>query len=329
MKALVTGASGFIGSTLIKELNTIGWEAHALMRRTSNPAYLKGLQFIKTEGDLHNLESLKAAVAHVDCVFHLAGAVAAPNEAGYFKHNTEGTELLARAVAEVQPKLKRFVYVSSLAAGGPSAYPDKPRTEKDIDAPVSAYGKSKLEAEATLSKFKNLFPVSIIRPPIVYGPKDKGVFIFVQTVARSLMPILSATNGQKLYSSIHAQDLCLGLIAAARTETPSGEVFYLSSNTINSYEEIMTAIAHVLGKRPLRFPVPKTVLRALASILTIASKITGYPFPLNNDKVNELLPDYWTCSNEKAKQVLGFSPRHEFASGIAETIEWYQQQGWI
>src|SRR5205823_1417576 len=113
--ALVTGASGFIGSTLIEELNRRGIGVRALLRRTSSDANLKGLDYTRAEGSLADFESLKKAASGVDYVFHLAGVTSAPNRAAYFEHNAEGTERLARAAAEANPGLKRFVYVSSLA----------------------------------------------------------------------------------------------------------------------------------------------------------------------------------------------------------------------
>src|SRR6478736_7689136 len=103
MRALVTGASGFIGSTLIEELNTLGFETDALLRKSSNLSNLEGLKFRCVEGDLSDEASLRKAVREVDYVFHLAGVTKAPNRNAYFEHNTHGTERLARVVAEERP----------------------------------------------------------------------------------------------------------------------------------------------------------------------------------------------------------------------------------
>src|SRR5690242_9750279 len=123
MKALVTGASGFIGSTLIEELGTLGFEVYALMRKSSSAANLDGMRMTRVEGDLSDEASLRAAIRSVpdlDYVFHLAGATTGPNREFYFEHNANGTRRLAQAVADERPGLQRFVYVSSLAAAGPS-----------------------------------------------------------------------------------------------------------------------------------------------------------------------------------------------------------------
>lgn len=333
MKALVTGASGFIGSTLIEELLADGFRVKALLRRTSSLCNLQDLNFEKVEGDVLDKDSLRNAVQGVDVVFHLAGLVAAPNRAAYFKANTEGTQNLAQAVAESCPGLKRFVHVSSLAAGGPSASL-KERVEEQQDQPVSAYGESKLESERELLKFRETFPISIVRPPLVYGPKDKATFIFIQTVLSNVIPVFRGLGAdrQKYFSSIHSRDLCRGMIQSAGFNSapiPSGEIFYLSSNEKVTYEGLMGTIADLLGRSPYKIPMPRFALVLGAWGLAAVSQVTKKTYPLNVDKLNEIMPDYWICSNEKAKQVLGFNPRYEFKDGIAMTIEWYQKEKWF
>jgi dihydroflavonol-4-reductase len=333
MRALVTGASGFIGSTLIEELGTLGFKVDALMRKTSSPANLEGLDFRRVEGDLADESSLRQAVREVDYVFHLAGVTKARNRAGYFEHNTEGTERLARVVAEERPGLSRFVYVSSLAASGP-AQTIEPLTEKSAEHPVSAYGESKLEGERALLRFKSVYPISIIRPPMVYGPKDKDVFLMIQPVARNLMPLLrgSTESGHKYYSSIHVRDLCRGIVQSAVVKSEkvaSGEVFFLASDQVHTYQDIMNTIAECLERDPLRVRVPKFAVRAAAMALSGMGLLTRRTFALNLDKLNEVLPDYWICSNQKAKDMLGFEPEFDLKSGMSNAIEWYRKQRWL
>lgn len=332
MRALVTGASGFIGSTLIEELPKQGIEAFALMRPSSQPFNLEGLRYRRVEGDLSDTGSLRRAVQGMDVVFHLAGATSAPDRAGYFKHNAEGTRNLAEAIAEANPGLKRLVYVSSLAAGGPAPDLSRPRTEAEPERPVSAYGESKLRGEHEALKFKNTYPVTIIRPPVVYGPKDKGVFVVIQTVARRLMPLIrgATPDGHKHYSLIHSLDLVQGILAAGRKqEIASGEIFYVSGDGTHTYEEFLGAMASALGRRPWRVPVPRFGVRAAAILASGLGAITGRTYPLNLDKLREILPDYWICSNEKAKRELGFAPRFPLAEGMAHAIDWYKARGWL
>ncbi|HAR42005.1 MAG TPA: hypothetical protein DCS07_05140 [Bdellovibrionales bacterium] len=333
MKALITGASGFIGSTLIEKLHQLGFEIRALMRSSSSLKNLNGMHYERFEGHLGDFESLKKAVSGVDYVFHLAGATAAPDRDAYFEANAWGTERLARAVAEVNPGLKRFVLVSSLAAAGPASS-QTPRTEAEAEQPVSFYGESKLQGERELLKYKDQFQLSIVRPPMVYGPRDKGVFVIIQTVARNLMPIIQggSPDGQKYYSAIHSEDLCRGIIQAALMPSdaaPSGEKFYLTASAVHSYREFLATIAECLDRDPFVFRIPRFVISSLAWGLSGIGKMTGKTFPLNLDKLNELRPDYWVCSNEKATRVLNFSPEFDLRSGMTQTIGWYRQEKWL
>lgn len=333
MKALVTGASGFIGSTLIRLLNQEGIEVVALMRKSSSDANLKGLQYTRVEGDVRDYDSLCRAVVGCDYVFHLAGLVAAKDREQYFQFNSLGTENLARACVEHAPGLKRFVFVSSLAAGGPSPSA-VPRTEVDTDAPVSAYGESKLDAEKRLLRFSSKFPIAIVRPPMVYGPRDTAFFLLIKTVSRKIIPLVSANtpDGQKYYSMIHALDLCEAILRAGRHESAarkSGEIFYVSSGEIVSYDSLMSTIARCLGVKPMKLRVPFQFLNFTAQVLTLASRATGAHFMLNRDKINEIRPDYWTCSSDKARDVLGFEPEYFLANGMKDAVDWYRANHWV
>ncbi len=333
MKALVTGASGFIGSTLIELLNRQGIEVRALMRQTSSDANLQGLQFERVPGDIADYDSLCRAVEGCDYVFHLAGLIAAKDSNEYFRYNAEGTHLLAKAAATHAPALKRFVFVSSLAAGGPALSPE-PRKETDPDEPVSVYGKSKLAGENFLLQYKDRFPVVILRPPMVYGPKDKATFILVKTAAKKMIPLVSARSidGQKYYSLIHAADLSRAICDAGIVEVPqfqSGAVYYVSSGEVVTYQHLMEIICKHLKIEPIRIRIPVMILRIVAWILTRISQLTGRQFVLNEDKMNEIIPDYWTCSNLKLVSDFDFEPEYDLNQGMANAVGWYKKQGWI
>ena len=333
MKALVTGASGFVGSQLIRELNGRGLEVFALMRKTSRPTNVEGIQFERREGDLRDLESLKTAVRGMDVVYHVAGAVTAPNRETFFEHNARGAERVARAVAECAPEVKRMVLVSSLAAGGPARGPE-PRREGEADQPISWYGESKLEGERLVLAYRDRVPVAIVRPPMVYGPRDKGTFLFVKAANGGIVPMFKGAtpDGQKYYTAIHVADLARGIAdagLASVSQVPSGEVLYLTDDQVFSYEEMMRIIASKLGKKMRKLHVPVATLKVAAVGMDLLGKITGRTYPLNRDKLNEITPDYWTCSAEKAKRMLGFEAKHDLESGWADAVDWYRKSGWL
>ncbi len=331
MQALVTGGSGFIGSEVIHQLIQQGVGVRALLRKTSPRYNLQGLDYETALGDLSDLESLKQAVKGVDYVFHLAGSIQARNRAEYFSQNCIGTGNLARACAEANPQLKRFVYVSSIAASGPSASLT-PRQEFDVEAPVSIYGASKLGGERELMHWSENYPTTVVRPPAVYGPRDKSNFEFVKVINNGIVPVLSSKqrNGKKYYSVIHVEDLVRGIVLAglAPDQGPR-EVFFLCGDGIYTWNELMASMAEGLGKRTLKIPVPGFALTGLGAMYTAASWLMQKNYPLSLDKLKDLRADYWICSNERAKKVLGFEPKWDLRRGMAQTISWYRLNGWV
>lgn len=329
MQALVTGASGFIGSEVVRQLLRKGIRVRALLRHTSPRSNLEGLEYETAIGELSDFGSLMAAARGVDYVFHLAGAITARNREEFFLHNAEGTGNLARACAEAAPNLKRFVYVSSMAASGP-ANTRAPRLESEPPTPISHYGQSKLGGEQKL--LEQSFATTILRPPAVYGPRDKAILEFVKILNFGILPVLSSASGagEKLYSVIHVEDLVSGIILGGLAPGQSQrEVLFLSGDGVHSWMDMMTAMAKGLGKRPLRVPLPNAVLAVLAGAQVALGLVLRKPFPLTWDKLKELRADYWICSNERAKKVLGFEPRWDIERGMAHTIAWYKDNKWI
>lgn len=331
--ALVTGASGFIGSTLVERLVARGYQVRALVRPTSNLHFLQNVPFEKVIGSLQDKKSLLAAVQGVDVVFHLAGTIFSRDSQGFFRDNAEGTHCLAQAIVESKSSIQRFVYVSSVAASGPSSSLLL-KDENDPDAPVSFYGKSKLEAERILLSHQERFPIVILRPGLVYGPRDKGILFPVRMVSKKWVPIVRGRNlsGEKYFSFIHCEDLCQVMIQAGEaslSEVPSGEKFYVCGDGVYTNSEMVRWIGKQVGVDPYCIAMPMLGFKFFAFVLDCISRISGTPFPLTMDKYREIAQDYWVFSNRKAKKLLGFQPQYEAFKGLAETIRWYQQQQWI
>jgi uncharacterized protein YbjT (DUF2867 family) len=192
----VTGATGFIGTTLIEQLLARGDEVRALVRDVGRASELRAMGADLVRGDVARPDSLAEAVPDVDVVVHLAGIVKAVSRAEFFSVNVEGTRSLARVVA--RSARAKFVLVSSLAAAGPST-PGRPRVETDRPAPVSIYGQSKLAAEDALRAFAPTLDASIIRPPIVYGPRDKEFLPSLFRLARTGVVAKSGTGRRGLH----------------------------------------------------------------------------------------------------------------------------------
>lgn len=338
LTAFVTGASGFLGSTLIAELNRQGVQVFALLRKTSSLANLQGLTYTRVEGDLSDARRLTAAlqatgVNRFDWVFHLAGVISERDRAGYFKHNGDGSRVVGQALVDSGIACGRVVAVSSLAAAGPSKN-EVPQCEGPECTPVSFYGESKRQGEVELLRFKDQLPLIFIRPPLVYGPRDKAVFLIIQTIARGVKPFLPSQGGirEKRFSAIHSDDLVAGLICAARApldKVPSGEAFFLAEDATYSDREMYGHIETALGRRAIGIPVPLWLVTVLAHIGGWIGRVRGKAPTLNPDKLNEVVQAYWTCSNQKAREQLGFVPRVPFPEGMRNAVTWYREQRWL
>ena len=332
MRILVSGASGFIGSGLASVLASQGHEVCALMRQSASSEFLKNVQFTRITGDLRDQESLNRACEGVDAVIHLAGLTSAKNREEYFKFNAEGTKNLADAAVRSKT-VKRFIFVSSLAASGPSVGL-APKTETDIDHPVSQYGESKLRGELYLEEMKGRLPYIVLRPPMVYGPRDRNIYLFFKSIQKNWMPILpsKSTTGHKYYSSIHVDDLIQSIVlslSAPESLFKTGEKFFVSDGNIYTYERIMGIISQELKVKPIRIKVPISLVSAVFKGGTLVGKLLNKNLPVNNDKLNEMLPDYWICSSQKAFDQLGLKPKYSMDTGIPQTAAWYKVQGWL
>ena len=291
MKAYVTGGTGFIGSHLVEQLVDQGYHVTCLIRKTSNLRWLDHLLTAKSPqvelitGDLHDSDVLAQHVRDIDLVFHLAGLTKAPNAATYDRVNAAGTEHLIEACLGAQTNLNRFVYCSSLAAVGPSSNAT-PNTEDVTPRPLTDYGSSKLKGELIVRKYTDRLPITIIRPPAVYGPRDADIFLFFQMINRGIIPILG--DADKLLSLVHVKDLVAGMYTAAVSERAIGETYFLTDGDIHTWRGIERVIADTLEKRPLKVKVPFFLLDFISIFTETAAKITRQTPTLNRQKVQDL-----------------------------------------
>jgi len=323
MKTLVTGATGFIGSHLVEELLKKGHSITCLVRKTSDRRWLEGRDISFVYGDCTKKESLTDAVSGFDYIFHLAGLTKARDEKDFFSVNAAGTENLIRAATEKNPDLKRFVYLSSLAATGPSRN-NAPASEDIEPKPVSSYGKSKLEGEQAVLKYKNAVPVTIIRPPAVYGPRDRDMYTFFKMLKKGIF----LCWGTCYYSLLYVDDLVRGAIASAESSAAEGQIYYLSDGKIYSNEEIAAVISSAIGTKALRLRIPKFIMPLFAGIGQKFSNKSNINI-INKDKIRELQHSCWTCDSSKAKNEFGFISKVGIKEGMRWTADWYKIHQWL
>jgi nucleoside-diphosphate-sugar epimerase len=326
MIAFVTGGTGFIGSLLVEQLVQKNWEVYCLVRKTSSLKWLQKLPVQLVQGDLFAEESLAATLAQATHVFHLAGATKGLTSADYFRSNSEATRALLQACAHHAKHIERFVYVSSIAAAGPSREGHHV-TEDETPRPISVYGRSKLEGERACAEFANKLPLTIARPPIVYGPRDRDVYEYFKQVRLGVR--LRPGRQKRVYSLIHVQDLAAGLITLAQHPRAAGETYFITNPEPVEWVQLGLAIGRALQKRTIQITVPVFVTSIIAALSELAAFIVRKPGLLNFDKVREMRETHWTFSGEKARAQLGFTPSLSLEEGLRQTVEWYRENEWL
>jgi len=320
MKALVTGAAGFIGSHLTKALVERGFDVTCITRRTSNLRWIEHLDLDYIFCDLADVESYADKIGRFHYIFHVAGRTKAASERDFFWANAECTKKLLQVTAEKNPGINRFVYLSSLAAVGPSR-DGTPVREDCMPEPVSFYGKSKLEGERAVLNFRDRLPVTIIRPPAVYGPRDSDLFVMFKMLRKGIYPYW----GKCFYSLLYVEDLVKGTIVAAEKKEAEGETFFLSDEMVYTNDDIIAEISSALEVKPMKMRLPRSLMPFIAFLGEKADK-KGI---INKDKVRELLFSNWTCNACKAKNELGFKARITLREGIKWTADWYKIHRWL
>lgn len=323
-KVLITGASGFIGSHLMDRFLEDNLRVRCLVRSTSSLRFIPTERVELVEGSLSDIDSLRRAADGVDLIVHAAGLTMACREEDYFAVNRTGTSNLLRAAAESSPDLKGFVYLSSLAAGGPSR-DGRPLTEDVRPLPVSCYGRSKLAGEEEAKKFSDVFPVVVLRLGAVYGPREKEILEMIRQIRRGW----GFHPGRKdiHLSMVYVTDMVQAVALALDNARPGWRLYYVSDGEVHQSGRIMSMIAEMVGKKPVRFRLPLGIVRGV--FLSIARFRPEARCAFYLDKISEMRHKYWLCDINKARQELGFQPRVSLRQGLQATISWYRRQGWL
>lgn len=325
-RVLVTGANGFIGSHMVEALLDRGYRVRCLVRRTSDLTFIGDLPVEWSYGSLGTEDNLREASEGVDVVCHCAALTRALNEETFQRVNSLGTAALARAAMEANPDLKRFLYVSSYAATGPSRGPDDVVDEFSAPRPVTWYGKSKWAAEQALLDMASWLPLTIVRPAAVYGPRERDFFVYFDLVKWGLN--LQLGRSERWISLIYVRDLIRLLVLALESETASGQT-YLGCTHSHTYVQISDAIVKALNKRTVRITLPEALLAPMALWSKVQGRLTGRPALLNDQRVLDMREHYWLCSGDKAQRELGFEAEYDLETAIQETAAWYLENGWL
>ncbi len=329
-RVLVTGANGFIGSHVAEALRARGYEVRCMVRRTSDLSHVRHLSVEWSYADVRDAAALRESCAGLDAVCHCAALTRALDEETFMRVNAGGAEALARAALEANPGLQRFLFVSSLAAAGPSNGPGDHLDENRPARPVTWYGKSKLAAEQALLALSlqagGRLPLTIVRPPPVFGPRDRDFLAYFRLIGRGLN--LQIGHTERWATMVYVRDLVSLLLSALVAPQAEGQTYFASAFDC-SYAQLAAAIASVMGKRTLALSVPVRLLALLEPIAGLQGRITRRPVLLNSQRLIDLRQRYWLCSAEKARRELYFAPEYDLLRGVRETAHWYREEGWL
>ncbi|MHB9012522.1 MAG: NAD-dependent epimerase/dehydratase family protein [Ignavibacteriaceae bacterium] len=326
LTALVTGASGFVGSHLVDYLLNKGFKVRCIIRKTSSLKWLEGKPVELFDCGLDDKEGLRKAFYGVDYVFHVAGVVKSKTPEGYFLGNVETTRNLLEVAVEFKNMIKKFLVVSSQTVSGPSL-DGNPVDENKICLPITTYGRSKLAEEELAKEYMTRLPITICRSPAVYGERDTEILIFFKTFNSGLMTTIG--SGKKLISLIHVLDLVEGFYLSALSEKSAGQIYFISSEKYYSWQEIGEVTSKVLNKKPFKVKVPHSVVYFIAAIAQFFAMFSSKPATLNIEKAKDITQAYWICNTGKAVNELGYHQKISIEEGIRRTCDWYKKEGWI
>lgn len=309
MRTLMTGGSGFVGRRLVAELRRRGWPVRTVARRRSRGSDVTDCIEV---GELSAMTDWSEALEGIEVVFHLAarvhqfGKAAALAGESYQRINTEATIALARAA--IAAGVRQFVFVSSVKAVG-EVSPQRPFAEDDQPRPLDTYGRSKLMAERALEQLGEQIAVTIVRPPLVYGPGVRANFASLMRLAATGWPLpLGAAKARR--SMIYIDNLVDALIACATVPHRSPATYFVSDGHDLTVAELVAQLRAAAGRAPRLVGLPVMAMQAAARLLGRADTAQRLFSPLQVDI-------------ERIRGELGWLPPVPVEEGLRRTMRWF------
>lgn len=325
-QVLVSGATGYLGKTIIHRLIDAGMRPIAVARSASKAESLRGLDVPVFVADLGTGEGIFDALEGVDSVIHCAGGGWAKARNDFYLNNTRTAELVATVLRRRETPLRRFVFLSSVSAHGPHDSLDECALDSP-DQPLSDYGRSKLAAEGALAR---LLPAESslvsLRPPAIYGPGDIRLLPLFRAVQRSIAPLPA---GAGTTSVLHVHDLASGVLAALDMETDGHATHYITDGNSYAWSDIIAKIGELMGRQPRQLSLPKPLLNVAAGLNEFRARVTDRPALLTKDKLKDMTAANWVFDSSKFREAANWKPEYDLEKGLQSTLQDYWDRGWL
>ena len=322
LTALVTGATGFIGSHLVEALVEQNWRVTCLVRPKSRTGFLEKFPVNILRGSVENRVFLAEAVKNQDYIFHLAARIRSARREVYDRANHLFTRNLAQACLRENPDVKRFVYVSSIAAAGPTSSVEI-QNETRTPAPTSEYGRTKLKGEEAIIEIWDRMDATIIRPPNVYGPRQQETELLIKLIKKRFVPLLK--HDRKTTSLIFINDLIKGMLQASQSPSANRQIYYLTDERGYSWKEaILTIKKHVLGTS-LYVPLYENFIFSAAWLTDVLKSMHLVKSYFGRRAWRAMVQTSWLFSSDKASRDFGFRAEYSLDEGIKETVAYYKR----
>lgn len=320
---VITGATGFVGSHIADAYARNGGRVRCTARASSDLRWLEGIDAEPVECDLRETEGFADAVRGADRVVHAAGITRAPDPATFHQVNAEGTVRMARAAREAG--VRRFVFISSLAARGPDdGEPGRPGRRRPDD-PVSDYGRSKLAAEEALRGFEEEMEVVVLRPGGVYGPRDRDLLSLFQMASHGRLLVPAAEN---LLQPVYVEDVARATLRAGGG-SPGFGPWPIAERGRYGWNAVAEAFEGALERELHVHHVPPRLFLVAAALLEKAARVAGRAPPFDRRRARDLAQHQWTCETGPTERALGWEPSVPLPEGLRRTVAWYRERGWI
>ncbi len=323
---VLTGGSGFLGSHIAEVLISRGYRVRAAVRPTSDLRWLQDKNIEITVADLTNPDDCVPLVRGTRGIIHCAGMVTADNDQAYLRANVETTRALLTACRqEWHPQGGApFVLISSLAAHGPADL-DHPAREDDPCRPVTGYGRSKVAAEQLVLHPDHPFRTAILRPPALYGPRDRGFLPLLKLAIKGWNVRFSGP--MQGLSLVHGHDAARAAVTLLENASAEGVFFVDDGKAGYTWDDLATALGTACERRVRVMSVPLGSLKFLAAMLR--PLLGGGISVLRRDRIRDLDVPGWACDGSRLREVTGFAAEYDAATGFADALAFYREQQWL